>query len=76
MFYYIQLKDNLNIGFVKLSVDRYESGDLIIISNQPFSQWDSIFTDSMTMVETLNRLAKIIDEVPDKVIDVWLLWMN
>lgn len=70
MFYYIQLKDNLNIGFVKLSVDRYESGDLIIISNQPFSQWDSIFTDSMTMVETLNRLAKIIDEVPDKVIDV------
>ncbi len=37
MFYYIQLKDNLNIGFVKLSVDRYESGDLII-SNQPFSQ--------------------------------------
>ena len=70
MFYYIHLKDNLNIGFVKLSVDRYESGDLIIISNQPFSQWDSIFTDSMTMVETLNRLAKIIDEVPDKVIDV------
>lgn len=70
MFYYIQLKDNLNIGFVKLSVHRYESGSLIIISNQPFSQWDSIFTDSMTMVETLNRLAKIIDEVPDKVIDV------
>lgn len=29
---------------------RYESGSLIITSNQPFSQWDQIFPDTLMTV--------------------------
>lgn len=36
---------------------RYESGSLIITSNQPFSQWDSIFSDSMMTVAAVDRLV-------------------
>jgi len=35
---------------------RYESGSLIITANQPFSQWDSIFPDSMMTVAAVDRL--------------------
>ena len=34
----------------------YESGSLIITANQPFSAWDSIFTDSMMTVAAIDRL--------------------
>ena len=33
---------------------RYESGSLIITSNQPFSQWDSIFSDSLMTIAAVN----------------------
>jgi DNA replication protein DnaC len=36
---------------------RYESGSLMITSNQPFSQWDSIFPDSMMSVAAVDRLV-------------------
>jgi len=29
---------------------RYESGSLIVTSNQPFSQWDKIFPDALMTV--------------------------
>ena len=35
---------------------RYESGSLIITSNQPFSQWDSIFPDSLMTVAAVDRI--------------------
>jgi len=35
---------------------RYESGSLIIISNQPFSQWDQIFPDTMMTVAAIDRI--------------------
>jgi len=35
---------------------RYESGSLIITANQPFSEWDSIFTDSIMTVAAIDRL--------------------
>ena len=35
---------------------RYESGSLIITANQPFSQCDSIFPDSMMTVAAVDRL--------------------
>lgn len=35
---------------------RYESGTLIVTANQPFSAWDSIFTDSMMTVAAIDRL--------------------
>jgi DNA replication protein DnaC len=35
---------------------RYESGSLIITANQPFSEWDQIFPDSMMAVAAIDRL--------------------
>lgn len=35
---------------------RYESGSLIITANQPFSEWDTIFTDSIMTVAAIDRL--------------------
>ena len=43
---------------------RYETGSLIITSNQPFSEWDSIFEDNIMTVAAIDRLvhhAKIIE---------------
>ena len=36
---------------------RYESGSLVITSNQPFSQWDQIFKDPMTTMAAIDRLV-------------------
>jgi DNA replication protein DnaC len=35
---------------------RYESGSLIITSNQPFSHWDQIFPDTMMTVAAIDRI--------------------
>jgi DNA replication protein DnaC len=35
---------------------RYESGSLIITSNQPFSQWDHIFPDTMMTAAAIDRI--------------------
>ena len=35
---------------------RYESGSLIITSNQPFSQWDEIFPDNLMTVAAVDRI--------------------
>ena len=35
---------------------RYESGSLIITANQPFSEWDQVFPDSMMTVAVIDRL--------------------
>ena len=35
---------------------RYESGSLIITSNQPFSEWDQIFPDTMMTVAAIDRI--------------------
>lgn len=35
---------------------RYESGSLLITANQPFSEWDHIFPDSMMTVAAVDRL--------------------
>ncbi len=56
-----------DIGYVKkdsmetcvlfeLIAERYESGSLIITANQPFSEWDKIFPDSMMTVAAVDRL--------------------
>jgi len=36
---------------------RYEAGSLIVTSNQPFSQWEHIFTDSSMTVAAIDRLV-------------------
>jgi DNA replication protein DnaC len=35
---------------------RYESGSLILTSNQPFGQWDQIFPDAMMTVAAIDRV--------------------
>lgn len=57
-----------DIGYVKKSeietqvlfeliAHRYESGSLIITSNQPFSQWDKLFDDNMMTVAAIDRVV-------------------
>lgn len=57
-----------DIGYVKKSefethalfeliAHRYETGSMIITSNQPFSQWDRIFADSVMTVAAIDRLV-------------------
>jgi len=37
---------------------RYESGSLIVTSNQPFSGWEDIFPDSAMTVAAIDRLVR------------------
>lgn len=57
-----------DIGYVKKSSDetqvlfeliahRYETGSMIITSNQPFSEWDQIFGDNMMTIAAIDRLV-------------------
>ncbi|NJN38298.1 MAG: ATP-binding protein [Acaryochloridaceae cyanobacterium CSU_3_4] len=41
----------------ELIAHRYERKSLLITANQPFSQWDAIFTDSMMAVAAIDRLV-------------------
>lgn len=56
-----------DIGYVKKSAQetqvlfeliahRYETGSMIMTSNQPFSAWDQIFEDTMMTVAAIDRL--------------------
>jgi DNA replication protein DnaC len=42
---------------LELIAHRYETGSLIITSNQPFSTWDKIFDDNMMTVAAIDRLV-------------------
>lgn len=41
----------------ELIAQRYESGSLIVTSNQPFSEWDSIFATNSMTVAAIDRLV-------------------
>jgi DNA replication protein DnaC len=41
----------------ELIAHRYERKSLMITANQPFSQWESIFADSMMTVAAIDRLV-------------------
>jgi DNA replication protein DnaC len=41
----------------ELIAHRYERKSLLITANQPFSQWDTIFSDSMMTVAAIDRLV-------------------
>ena len=49
-------KPMLKPGVCEFIAHRYESGSLIITSNQPFSQWDQIFPDTMMTVAAIDRI--------------------
>jgi DNA replication protein DnaC len=40
-----------------LLADRYERSSIMITSNLPFSQWESIFKDPMTTAAAIDRLV-------------------
>ncbi len=41
----------------ELIAHRYERKSLLITANQPFSQWDEVFSDSMMTVAAVDRLV-------------------
>ena len=41
----------------ELIAHRYESSSLMITANQPFSEWDQIFTDTVITVAAIDRLV-------------------
>lgn len=54
---YVKKSDLESQVLFELIAHRYETGSLIITSNQPFSQWDSIFTDSSMTVAAIDRVV-------------------
>jgi DNA replication protein DnaC len=41
----------------ELIVHRYERKSILLTANQPFSQWDQVFADSMMTVAAIDRLV-------------------
>jgi DNA replication protein DnaC len=56
-FGYVKKSDQETYVLFELIAHRYETGSLIITSNQPFSQWDNIFPDEMMTVAAIDRLV-------------------
>ena len=55
---YVKKSDAETSVLFELMAHRYERKSLLITANQPFSQWDAIFTDSMMTVAAVDRLVQ------------------
>lgn len=53
---YIKKTESESSVLFEFIAHRYESGSLIITSNQAFSQWDQIFPDNIMTVAAIDRL--------------------
>jgi UDP-N-acetyl-D-galactosamine dehydrogenase len=53
---YVKKGDGETQVLFEFIAHRYESGSLIITSNQPFSQWDQIFPDALMTVAAIDRI--------------------
>jgi len=53
---YVKKSDSETQVLFEFIAHRYESGSLIITSNQPFSQWDQIFPDTLMTVAAIDRI--------------------
>ncbi len=53
---YVKKTDSETQVLFEFIAHRYESGSLIITSNQPFSHWDQIFPDTMMTVAAIDRI--------------------
>jgi len=53
---YVKKTDGETQVLFEFIAHRYESGSLIITSNQPFSQWDQIFPDALMTVAAVDRI--------------------
>ncbi len=54
--YVQQNREEMEVLFTLLA-DRYERASVLITSNLPFSQWESIFKDPMTTAAAIDRLV-------------------
>jgi DNA replication protein DnaC len=54
---YVKKSESETSVLFELIAHRYERKSLLITANQPFSQWDSIFPDSMMTVAAIDRLV-------------------
>lgn len=54
---YVKKSETETQVLFELIAHRYESGSLIITSNQPFSQWDQLFDDNMMTVAAIDRIV-------------------
>lgn len=67
-FGYVKKSDAETYVLFELIAHRYETGSLIITSNQTFADWDQIFPDEMMTVAAVDRLvhhADLIEVRPD-----------
>ena len=67
-FGYVKKSEQETQVLFELIAHRYETGSLIITSNQPFAEWDRIFPDQMMTVAAVDRLvhhATIIEVTSD-----------
>jgi len=53
---YVRKTDSETQVLFEFIAHRYESGSLIITSNQTFSNWDEIFPDTMMAVAAIDRI--------------------
>jgi DNA replication protein DnaC len=56
-FGYVRKSEQETQVLFELIAHRYETGSLIITSNQPFAEWDRIFPDQMMTVAAVDRLV-------------------
>lgn len=54
--YVQQSREEMEVLFVLLA-ERYERGSVLLTSNLPFSQWETIFKDPMTTAAAIDRLV-------------------
>ena len=54
---YVKKTEMETSALFELIAHRYESGSLIITSNQPFNEGDSIFSDNMMTLAAIDRLV-------------------
>ncbi len=54
---YVKKSDDETSVLFELIAHRYERRSLLITANHPFSEWDSIFSDSMMTVAAVDRLV-------------------
>ena len=54
---YVKKTDAETHVLFELIAHRYETGSLIITSNQPFGEWDKIFTDTSMTVAAIDRVV-------------------
>lgn len=53
---YVKKTDSETHVLFEFIAHRYESGSLIVTSNQPFSHWDQIFPDTLMTVAAIDRI--------------------